>query len=102
MCILAGPHANPRGRVAPVSCQCSPARRNVGWNSRASLCVYSPTQLCPVPWRNEMTTTIDESQRKAARVAGVFFLLTLAILGVGGFGFYQRLVVARGPPPNAR
>src|SRR5205085_12269454 len=106
MCILAvvgvAPMPMSRDGVAPASCQRSPARRNVGWNSRASLCVYSPTQLCPVPWRNEMTTnTIDESQRKAARVAGFFYLLTFAIVVVVNFGINERLMVAGNPAQTA-
>ena len=46
-CGRRGPHANVsrrrRAGILPA-----PARCNVGWNSRASLYVYSPTQLCPV------------------------------------------------------
>jgi hypothetical protein len=46
-CGRRGPDANVsrrrRAGILPA-----PARCNVGWNSRASLCVYSPTQLCPV------------------------------------------------------
>lgn len=39
-------------------------------------------------------STIDESQRKAAKVAGCAYLLTLAIVVVANFGISFRLVVA--------
>lgn len=43
---------------------------------------------------NKMTiSAIDESQRKAAKVAGLAYLLTLAIVVVANFGIYFRLVV---------
>lgn len=38
-------------------------------------------------------SAIDESQRKAAKVAGLAYLLTLAIVVVANFGIYFRLVV---------
>jgi len=42
-----------------------------------------------------MTTgTINESQRKAARVAGFFYLLTFAIVVAVNFGINERLIVA--------
>ena len=42
-----------------------------------------------------MTTgTINESQRKAARVAGFFYLLTFAIVVAVNFGINERLMVA--------
>ena len=40
-----------------------------------------------------MTTgTINESQRKAARVAGFFYLLTFAIVVAVNFGINERLI----------
>src|SRR5437660_1135699 len=50
-----------------------------------------------------MTTgTINESQRKAARVAGFFYLLTFAIVVVVNFGINERLMVAGNPAQTAR
>src|SRR5260370_40096800 len=50
-----------------------------------------------------MTTgTIDESQRKAARVAGFFYLLTFAIVVAVNFGINERLMVAGNPAQTAR
>jgi hypothetical protein len=40
------------------------------------------------------TTPIDESQRKAARVAGFFYLLTFAIVVAVNFGINERLMVS--------
>ena len=48
------------------------------------------------------TSTIDESQRKAARVAGFFYLLTFAIVVVVNFGINERLMVAGNPAQTAR
>src|SRR2546430_13902001 len=48
------------------------------------------------------TSTIDESQRKAARVAGFFYLLTFAIVVVVNFGINERLMVAANPSQTAR
>src|SRR5712691_2997158 len=53
--------------------------------------------------RNGMTTcTIDESQRKAARVAGFFYLLTFAIVVAVNFGINERLMVAGDLAQTAR
>jgi hypothetical protein len=50
-----------------------------------------------------MTTgTIDESQRKAAPIAGFFYLLTFAIVVVVNFGINERLMVAGDPAQTAR
>jgi len=50
-----------------------------------------------------MTTgTIDESQRKAARVAGFFYLFTFAIVVAVNFGINERLMVAGDPAQTAR
>src|SRR5260370_23629356 len=50
-----------------------------------------------------MTTgTIDESQRKAARVAGFFYLLTFAIVVAVNFGINERLMVTGDPAQTAR
>ncbi len=50
-----------------------------------------------------MTTgTIDESQRKAARVAGFFYLLTFAIVVSVNFGINERLMVGGDPAQTAR
>ena len=40
------------------------------------------------------TSTIDESQRNSARVAGFFYLLTFAIVVAVNFGINERLMVA--------
>ena len=40
------------------------------------------------------TSTINESQRKAARVAGFFYLLTFAIVVAVNLGINERLMVA--------
>lgn len=39
------------------------------------------------------TTTIDDSQRKAAKVAGLAFLLTIAIIAAANFGINARLMI---------
>jgi len=50
-----------------------------------------------------MTTgPIAVSQRKAARVAGCFYLLTFAIVVVVNFGINERLMVAGDPPQTTR
>jgi len=50
-----------------------------------------------------MTTgTINESQRKAARVAGFFYLLTFAIVVAVNFGINERLIVAGDATQTAR
>src|SRR5437879_3786524 len=50
-----------------------------------------------------MTTgTINESQRKAARVAGFFYLLTFAIVVTVNFGINERLIVAGDATQTAR
>ena len=48
------------------------------------------------------TSTIDESQRKAARVAGFFYLLTFAIVVAVNFGINERLMVAGDATQTAR
>ena len=48
------------------------------------------------------TSTIDESQRKAARVAGSLYLLTFAIVVAVNFGINERLMVAGNPAQTAR
>jgi hypothetical protein len=51
----------------------------------------------------EMTTsTIDDSQRKAAKVAGLSSLLTMAIVVIGNFGIRERLIVAGNVAETAR
>src|SRR2546430_6972715 len=47
------------------------------------------------------TSTIDESQRKAARVAGFFYLLTFAIVVAVNFVINERLMVAGNPAQTA-
>ena len=50
-----------------------------------------------------MTTgTIDESQRKAARVAGVAGLFATAVVVAGNFGINERLIVAGDAAQTAR
>jgi hypothetical protein len=48
------------------------------------------------------TRTIDESQREAARVAGFFYLLTIAIVVAVNFGINERLMVAGDATQTAR
>jgi len=48
------------------------------------------------------TSTIAESPRKAARVAGFFYLLTFAIVVAVNFGINERLMVAGDPAQTAR
>src|SRR2546430_10154710 len=48
------------------------------------------------------TSTIDESQRKAERGAGFFYLLAFAIVVVVNFGINERLMVAGNPAQTAR
>src|SRR5438045_2047316 len=44
---------------------------------------------------NEMiATSIDDSQRKAAKVAGFFYLLTFAVVVYANFAIHERLNVA--------
>lgn len=47
-------------------------------------------------------STIDESQNKAARVAGFFYLLTFAIVVAVNFGINERLMVEGNPGQTAR
>jgi len=49
-----------------------------------------------------MTTTIDDSQRRAAKVAGLSTLLTMAIVVIGNFGIRGRLLVAGNAAETAR
>jgi hypothetical protein len=49
-----------------------------------------------------MIGTIDESQRKAARVAGVAFLVTMAAVVLANFLVHERLVVLGNPAETAR
>jgi len=52
---------------------------------------------------NEMRiTAIDDSQRKAAKVAGLTSLFTMAIVVVNNFGINERLVVAGNAAETAR
>src|SRR5919108_1237226 len=46
--------------------------------------------------------TIDESQRKAARVAGFAYLITFAIVVLVNFGITERLLVSGDPAETAR
>jgi len=48
------------------------------------------------------TSTFDESQLKAARVAGFLYLLTFAIVVAVNFGINERLMVAGNPGQTAR
>jgi hypothetical protein len=53
--------------------------------------------------KNEMNNIpIDNSQRKAARVAGITILVTMAIIVVSNFGITERLVVAGNAAETAR
>jgi len=47
-------------------------------------------------------TTIDQSQRKAARVAGFTCLFTMAIVVFANFGIHERLMVAGDAAATAR
>lgn len=49
-----------------------------------------------------MIGTIDESQRKAARVAGVAFLVTMVAVVLANFLVHERLVVLGNPAETAR
>jgi len=52
---------------------------------------------------NEMTiSTIDESQRKAAKVAGLAYLITVVIVVYVNFGIHERLIVANNAAETAR
>ncbi len=52
---------------------------------------------------NEMTiSTIDKSQRKAARVAGFTYLFALAAVVFANFGIHERLIVAGDAAQTAR
>jgi hypothetical protein len=48
------------------------------------------------------TSTFDESQLKAARVAGFLYLLTFAIVVAVNFGINERLMVAGNAAQTAR
>lgn len=48
------------------------------------------------------TRSIDDSQRKAAKVAGLSSLLTMAIVVIGNFGIRERLIVAGNVAETAR
>ena len=45
---------------------------------------------------------IDESQRVAARVAGLAYLITFAIVMYVNFGIHRRLIVWNNAPETAR
>jgi hypothetical protein len=47
-------------------------------------------------------STIDESQRKAARVAGFTYLVALAAVVFANFGIHERLIVAGNAAQTAR
>jgi hypothetical protein len=47
-------------------------------------------------------SSIDESQRKAARVAGFAYLFSLAIVAFANFGIHDRLIVAGNAAETAR
>ena len=47
-------------------------------------------------------STIDESQRKAARVAGFAYLFTFMIVVLVNFGIHERLMVAGNAAETAR
>src|SRR5438552_16572675 len=47
-------------------------------------------------------STIDESQRKAAKVAGFSCRFTMAIVVFANFGIHERLIVAGNAPETAR
>jgi len=46
--------------------------------------------------------TIDESQRKAAKVAGIAYLITFATVVYFNFGIHDRLIVANNTAETAR
>src|SRR5271165_568826 len=46
--------------------------------------------------------TIDESQRKAAKVAGIAYLITFATVVYVNFGIHDRLIVANNAAETAR
>src|SRR5205807_1754454 len=47
-------------------------------------------------------STIDESQRKAAKVAGLAYLITVVIVVYVNFGIHERLIVANNAAETAR
>lgn len=47
-------------------------------------------------------STIDESQRKAAKIAGFVCLFTMAIVIFANFGIHERLIVAGNVAETAR
>jgi len=64
---------------------------------------HQRTATQPLTGANEMTIgAIDESQRKAARVAAVTCLLSMAIVVFANFGIHGRLVVAGNAAETAR
>src|SRR6266851_665554 len=91
-CGRRGPDANisrPASRRHPARARQVQRRMEL---SRFALRIFTHTTLSR-SWRNGMTTsTIDESQRKAARVAGFFYLLTFAIVVAVNFGINERLI----------
>ena len=46
--------------------------------------------------------TIDESQRKASRIAGIAYLFTLVTVVYVNFGIHDRLIVANNAAETAR
>src|SRR5207302_8674638 len=106
MCILAvvgvAPMPMSHDGVSPASCPRPPSATSDGTVSLSSAYIHPHTTLSR-SWRNGMTTsTIDESQRKAARVAGFLYLLTFAIVVAVNFGINERLMVAGDPAQTAR
>src|SRR5690349_4356702 len=45
-------------------------------------------------WHEEANMAIEESQRKAAKLAGTAFLLTMVLVVADNFGINERLLVA--------
>jgi hypothetical protein len=67
-----------------------------------ALRIFTHTTLSRSGGNGMTTSTIDESQRKAARVAGFFYLLTFAIVVAVNFGINERLMIAGNPAQTAR
>src|SRR5713226_4269802 len=106
MCILAvvgvAPMPMSHDGVVPASCPRPPGATSDRTLALRSAYIH-PHNFVPFPGGTEMTTsTIDELQRKAARVAGFFYLLTFAIVVAVNFGINERLMVAGDPAQTAR
>src|SRR5438105_13163450 len=101
MCILAvvGVAPMPRSHdgVAPATCPSPPSATLDGTLALSSAYIHPHNFVPFVEERNDDQHHRRVATRKAARVAGFFYLLTFAIVVAVNFGINERLMVAGDP-----